>query len=285
MKVLVVGAAGQLGSELCEYLLKEDHYDIFQYDKETMDITDLSATMTVVKEITPNVIINCAAYTNVDGAETDYETAYKINVLGCENLAKASVAVKAKLIHISTDFVFDGEKTNPYFEYDATGPMSVYGQTKLAGEWAIRHEMSRFFIIRTSWLYGKNGNNFVKTMIRLGKEHDEISVVNDQIGSPTCVSDLILVIEKCLSSKAYGVYHFSNAGACSWYDFAKEIFNQMDMQIKVNPTTSNEFIRLARRPSYSVMNTKLVTSALGIEPREWQVALKECLSQHRNKFE
>ena len=284
MKILVVGAAGQLGSELCEYLLKEDLHDVYQYDKDAMDITNLLETMTVVKEIIPNVIINCAAYTNVDGAEQDYEAAYKINVLGCENLAKASVAVNAKLIHISTDFVFDGEKTKPYFEYDATGPMSVYGQTKLAGEWAIRHEMSRFIIIRTSWLYGKNGNNFVKTMIKLGKELPEISVVKDQVGSPTMVTDLIKLIVVALNSEHYGVYHFSNKGQCSWYDFAKEIFKLEGLELKVLETTSENYPRPARRPSFSVMDTRLCESTFNIKIREWQTALKACLAENRDNF-
>lgn len=284
MKILVIGAKGQLGSELCEYLRKNEAYTIISHDSDTLDITSLSSSTEMIESIQPNIIVNCAAYTNVDGAEADFETAYKVNVLGCTHLAVIAQNIGCKLIHISTDFVFDGTKSAPYFEYDATTPLGVYGQTKLAGEWEIRNHMSRYFIIRTSWLYGKNGNNFVKTMIRLGKENGKVSVVTDQIGSPTLTSDLILAIEACFESSIFGVYHFSNAGACSWNEFAKAIFKAKKMAVDVLPTTSDAFVRPAKRPAYSVMNTNLIKSALGVKPRAWQEALEDAVLSNPEAF-
>jgi dTDP-4-dehydrorhamnose reductase len=282
MKVLITGADGQLGSELAEHLLE---HELFKYNKDNLDITNREKVFDIITKDLPDVIINCAAYTNVDSSESNYEAAYKVNVLGCSNLAEAAKLTEAKLIHISTDFVFNGMKEFPYSEYDATMPLGVYGQTKLAGEWAIRQKMDKWFILRTSWLYGKNGQNFVKTMIRLGKENNAVSVVTDQVGSPTYVTDLIGAIKACLISDLYGIYHFANAGECSWNEFAHAIFKQMGMSVDVYPTNSDAFIRPAKRPSYSVLDTRLIQSAFQIVPRHWEDALKSCLIEHRERFE
>lgn len=280
MRILVTGSKGQLGRELCETLCLYNDIQVIGHDRDTLDITNWSEVLQEVNSIKPNAIINTAAYTNVDACETDYSGAHAVNVIGALHMARAAELVGAKIIHISTDFVFDGKKRSDYFEYDATNPLSVYGKTKLAGEWAVRNECRNHFIIRTSWLYGKYGNNFVKTMIKLGKQNNEIKVVTDQIGSPTYATDLVSVIEKCLNSELYGVYHFSNKGHCSWNEFAKEIFVQMNMSTLVEKTTSVEFIRPAVRPEYSVMDTDMIQSALKVKIEDWKVSLKAFIKEN-----
>lgn len=284
MKILVTGSKGQLGRELCETLNLINDVQVIGHDRDTLDITNWSELLQEIESIRPNVIINAAAYTNVDGCETDYNGAYAVNVIGARNVARAAQILGAKVIHISTDFVFDGNKGASYFEYDATNPLSVYGKTKLAGEWAVRNECRNHFIIRTSWLYGKYGNNFVKTMIKIGKQNDEIKVVTDQIGSPTYATDLVDVIQKCLYSDAFGVYHFSNKGNCSWNEFAKEIFFQMKMNTVVKDTTSVEFIRPATRPAFSVMDTDMIQASLEIEIKSWQESLASFIESEKDQL-
>lgn len=281
MRILVTGSKGQLGKELCETLSLNKDIQVIGHDRDTLDITNWSEVLREVESIKPNVIINTAAYTNVDACETDYRGAHAVNVIGAMHMARAAEIVGAKIIHISTDFVFDGKKGSDYFEYDATNPLSVYGKTKLAGEWAVRNECRNHFIIRTSWLYGKYGNNFVKTMIKIGKQNDEIKVVTDQVGSPTYATDLVSMIEKCLNSETYGVYHFSNKGHCSWNEFAKEIFVQMKMKTLVNETTSVEFIRPAARPPYSVMDTAMIQATLKFEIADWKKSLKIFIEKNK----
>ncbi len=278
MKILIMGANGQLGKELERYFNLDETIELVLRDRDTLDIVNYKEVKETILSLKPDVIINAAAYTNVDGCETDYEGAYAVNVIGARNVAKVAHQVGCKLIHISTDFIFDGEKRMPYYEYDATNPLSVYGKTKLGGEWAIRNECSKFFIIRTSWLYGKFGNNFVKTMIKLGLERSELSVVTDQVGCPTYAADLVALIARVINSEAYGVYHFSNSGGCSWNEFAKEIFKQKQMAILVHDTTSAEFVRPATRPAYSVMDTKMTEVEFGVKIRSWQDALAEFIN-------
>ncbi len=278
MRILVTGSKGQLGRELCETLSLNKDIQVIGHDRDTLDITCWSEVIREVTDVKPNVIINTAAYTNVDACETDYSGAHAVNVIGAMHMARAAEIVGSKIIHISTDFVFDGKKGSDYFEYDATNPLSVYGKTKLAGEWAVRNECRNHFIIRTSWLYGKYGNNFVKTMIKIGKQNDEIKVVTDQVGSPTYATDLVGVIEKFLNSETYGIYHFSNKGHCSWNEFAKEIFVQMKMNTVVQETTSVEFIRPAARPAYSVMDTDMIKASLRLDIEDWKVSLGKFIS-------
>ncbi len=273
MKVLVTGSNGQLGKELCETLSSIEGYEVIGYDRKTLDISDYSRVKSIVSGFKPDAIINTAAYTNVDGCETDYFTAQSTNIVGARNVARAAEVVGAKVIHISTDFVFDGLKKMPYFEYDSTNPLSVYGKTKLAGEWAVRNECRRHFIIRTSWLYGKYGNNFVKTMIELGRKNDQIKVVADQVGSPTCVTDLISALTSIIVSEAYGTYHYSNQGNCSWNEFACFIFLQMEMDVTVEPIKTKELGRLADRPSYAVMDTRLIQETFGLKLTDWRESL------------
>ena len=282
MKIFITGSKGQLGSELLETLLATNEHIIVGHDRDTLDITSYDQLIEVVSQEKPDVIINTAAYTNVDGCESDYSGAYAVNVIGAMNVARAAHAVNAKVLHISTDFVFDGAGTKPYFEYDATNPLSVYGKTKLAGEWAIRNECKNHFIVRTSWLYGKNGNNFVKTMIKLGKTNKELSVVTDQVGCPTYVTDLVEAIRMMIDSDHYGTYHFSNYGSCSWNTFAKKIFEYMDMNILVKDTTSKEFVRPAQRPNYSVMDTLMISKSFGVTIRPWEESLETFINSQRN---
>lgn len=284
MRILVTGSKGQLGRELCETLSLNKDIQVIGHDRDTLDITSWSEVIREVTDVKPNVIINTAAYTNVDACETDYSGAHAVNVIGAMHMARAAEMVGAKIIHISTDFVFDGKKGSSYFEYDATNPLSVYGKTKLAGEWAVRNECRNHFILRTSWLYGKYGNNFVKTMIKIGKQNDEIKVVTDQVGSPTYATDLVSVIEKCINSETYGVYHFSNKGHCSWNEFAKEIFVQMKMKTLVKVTTSVEFIRPAVRPVYSVMDTTMIGSVLKFESKTWQESLAAFIESEKDQL-
>ena len=220
--------------------------------------------------------INCAAYTAVDKAETEVEKAFEINAKGAKNLALVCNAQDAILIHISTDFVFDGNKTEPYTETDVPKPISVYGASKLQGEVEVQKTLKKHFIIRTSWLYSEHGANFMKTMLRLAEIRDEISVVSDQIGTPTYAGDLADVILKIIRSKQqnFGLYHYSNEGVASWYDFAKAIFEASDLKVKTIPIKTEAYPTPAKRPVYSVMDKTKITSILGVETRNWQDSLK-----------
>ncbi|SET21495.1 dTDP-4-dehydrorhamnose reductase [Natronincola peptidivorans] len=274
MKVMVTGAKGQLGVDLVNKLSLK--HDIMAADKEDLDIIDLDQVMKAVRNLKPDVIINAAAYTNVDGAETEVDLAYRINCVGAKNLAIAALEYGGRLLHISTDFIFDGRKNTPYTEFDATNPLSVYGKSKLAGETCIKEICNRHYILRTAWLYGEHGNNFVKTMLRLAENNKTLKVVDDQIGSPTYTKDLVKVIEKMITTDAYGTYHASNAGACSWNEFAKKIFQMKEIKdIEVLPITSEEFNRPAVRPKYSVMENYMLKLQLDYEMRHWEEGLKE----------
>ncbi|MBB5356070.1 dTDP-4-dehydrorhamnose reductase [Anoxybacillus mongoliensis] len=251
MKVVVTGAKGQLGTDLV-HLLANQGYEVYGYGREELDITNSDQVKQVTSEVRPDVVIHTAAYTKVDLAESEPDQAFLINAYGTRNVAAASEAVGAKLVYISTDYVFDGMATTPYNEFTPTNPLSVYGKSKLAGEQFVRDLHSKFFIVRTSWVYGKHGDNFVKTMLKLAKERDELMVVNDQIGCPTYTVDLANCILQLIQTEKYGVYHVSNSGHCSWYEFAKAIFEEADIEVKVNPCTTKEFPRPAPRPMYSV---------------------------------
>lgn len=279
MRILVTGSKGQLGRELCETLSLNKDIQVIGHDRDTLDITSWSEVLKEVKAIKPNVIINTAAYTNVDACETDYSGAHAVNVIGAMNMARAAEQVGAKIIHISTDFVFDGKKGSSYFEYDATNPLSVYGKTKLAGEWAVRNECRNHFIIRTSWLYGKYGNNFVKTMFKLSEIKDNVEVVNDQIGSPTNVFDLVEVLKFLSGNESYGTYHFSNEGCCSWNEFAIKIFEILNLKTEVKPITSGSYGQLALRPSYSVLDTRLIQEITKLKIINWEDSLRNFLQK------
>ncbi len=277
MKILIVGYKGMLGSDLFE-MCKNNKFDVVGLDVENLDITNLNETKEKIKEINPDVVINCAAYTNVDGCEENVDLAYKVNGLGARNLAIATNEINAKLVHISTDYVFDGEGNEDLKEYDLVNPLSIYGKSKLMGEEMIKSFNNKYFILRTQWLYGKNGNNFVETMLKLSKERDTLMVVDDQIGSPTFTKDLCKAILEVIKTENYGIYHVSNSGQSSWYQFAKDIFELSNIDINLKPCTTEQFPRPAHRPKYSVMDNSMLRINGFSELRNYKEALKEYLN-------
>jgi len=274
-KILITGSNGQLGTELSKLLPNAVLTDVAE-----LDITNLADVQQFVRENKIKTIVNCAAYTAVDKAEDDVELATKINVLGPENLAKMG----CKIVHISTDYVFDGTGYKPYTPEDETKPVSVYGKTKRAGELAVLNNAKEAIVIRTAWLYSPYGNNFVKTMRRLGAERESLNVVTDQIGTPTYAADLAAAIVKVLpqiSEKTKGIYHFTNEGVCSWYDFAAEIMNQSHLPCKINPILSSAYPTRATRPFYSVLDKSKTKTTFNIKIQHWKRALEECLERLR----
>ncbi|MBQ9789070.1 MAG: dTDP-4-dehydrorhamnose reductase [Lentisphaeria bacterium] len=252
MKVLVTGAKGMLGQDLCP-ILRSRGFELFESDIDNMDITCEAEVAAIFEREKPQIVIHCAAYTNVDKAEEDIETARVINKVGTENLAKNAAAIDAVMVYISTDYVFEGNGTKPYTPDMPTNPLNNYGLTKFEGEEAVRNCCEKYYIARTSWLYGIHGKNFVETMISLAAK-DEIKVVDDQVGCPTWTIELCNGILKLLEGAEFGTYHVCGGGFTSWYGFAKEIFKQAELKVNLTSCTSNEFIRPAKRPAYSVMD-------------------------------
>ncbi|WP_430111623.1 dTDP-4-dehydrorhamnose reductase [Paenibacillus sp. B1-33] len=278
MKILVTGANGQLGVDIVRLFFEKGH-DVVGLGRSQLDITDMKRCKEVINDIQPDTVVHCAAYTAVDNAETDQDNAYLVNAIGTRNVAAASESVKAKICYISTDYVFDGNNSRPYYEYDNTNPLTVYGKSKRAGEQLIQSLSSRWFIVRTSWVFGASGNNFVKTMLKLGKERESLQVVNDQWGSPTYTCDLSLFLEELISTEKYGIYHASNNGICTWFEFAKAIFEEARMSVIVEPCTTEQFPRSAPRPRFSAMEPMAIR-VNGFTPiRDWQEALRDYLSK------
>lgn len=281
MKALVTGAAGQLGSDVVT-ILRNNGHDVLECDRNEMDITDLDQCQQVIGHYKPDVIIHCAAYTAVDVAETDIDGAYAVNVVGTRNITVTAESNGAKLIYISTDYVFDGTGTEPYQEYDNTNPQSIYGKSKRAGEVLVQSLSSQYFIVRTSWLYGVQGNNFVKTMLRLGQEKTSLKVVNDQKGSPTYSVDLANFLFELMQTEKYGIYHASNSDSCTWYEFTQAIFEEA-RQLGINiiaepaPCSTDEFPRPAHRPANSVMEHLSIRTNGFQDLRPWREGLKEFL--------
>ncbi|MDF2635460.1 MAG: rmlD 1 [Pelosinus sp.] len=274
MKILVTGANGQLGREIAR---QGRGHELLLTDADTLDITNGEAVNSYFSAIKPQVVIHCAAYTNVDGAEVDLDRAFRVNVVGAQNIAAGCLEAGARMVYVSTDYVFDGEIQEPYREFDPVNPQSVYGHTKWQGEEMVRQILGRHFIVRTAWLYG-DGNNFVRTMLKLAQTNDTLRVVHDQVGTPTSTVDLARAIFKLVSSNAYGTYHATCQGQCSWYEFACEIFRQSGSEVKVIPVTSEEFVRPAKRPKHSVLDNYMLRMTVGDPMREWQEALCEYLN-------
>ena len=275
MKILITGAYGMLGSDLREVL---KNHELIATGSKDLDITDKEKVIEFISQNSPEIVINAAAYTAVDDCETSYDDAYAVNAIGPRNLAIACNKLGIPLIHISTDYVFDGSKRTPLVENDKLGPQSVYGKTKLEGEKFIQENTDKYFILRTAWLYGLHGNNFVKTMLGLAENHDEITVVDDQIGSPTYSLDLAVSIANILNSDKYGIYHLTNEGECSWCEFSKRIFDLSNIDVKVIPVSTEEFPRPAPRPHYSVLSNQKWIKA-GFPPmRDYKEALRDVLS-------
>jgi dTDP-4-dehydrorhamnose reductase len=283
VKVLIAGSKGQLGIELTKQLRKND-IEYVGYDLPELDISNLEQVNQVIESEKPTIVINCAAYTNVDGCETDTEGAYSVNAKGPENLAINCEKCGAKLVHISTDYVFDGKgliengEARPYQETDETNPQTVYGETKRAGEILVQKNCTKYFIFRTAWLYGE-GKNFVRTMLALAQKHSKLTVVNDQVGSPTSTVDLTKVILELMVTENFGLYHATCHGKCSWYDFSKEIFKLRGINVEVEPVTSEAFVRPAKRPAYSVLENRKLQE-IGLDSfRDWKESLKEYLGE------
>ena len=279
MNILVTGANGQLGMEMRNVSVGSADRYIFT-DVAELDITDADAVDRVIASEKVDVIVNCAAYTNVDKAEEDEQTADLINHRAVAILASVAAKYGATLIHISTDYVFDGGSCVPYKEDDATSPTGAYGRTKLAGEHAVIESGCRYLIFRTAWLYSPYGKNFVKTMMKLTAEEGSINVVFDQVGTPTCAADLAALIYKVITERMLdrqGIYHFSNEGVCSWYDFAVEIRDLCGNTCDIRPCHSDEFLSRVRRPSYSVLDKTKVKNIFGINIHHWKKSLRKIL--------
>ena len=279
IKALVTGGNGQLAQSLKDVVNHQDELDVDFQDLPDLDITNKQQLESYFSNNELDYCINCAAYTAVDLAEEQSDLAYAVNAKGPKYLAEVCQKHQVTLIHISTDFVFDGQKRIPYLETDAPNPLSVYGASKLQGERNIQDVMDTYFIVRTSWLYSEYGNNFIKTMLRLSETRDEISVVSDQIGSPTYAGDLAEVLIKIVlsSSISYGIYHYSNGGIVSWYDFAVEIFKQLGKTIEVKPIKTKDYPTAAKRPKYSILDTTKIKNNFDYTIKDWQVSLNKII--------
>lgn len=286
MVVLVTGANGQLGQAIQSISGNYPEIDFVFCDSSSLDITNLDTVNQVFVKVKPNYCINAAAYTAVDKAESEQDKAISINIIGPRNLAATCKENNTILLHVSTDFVFDGNKSTPYSEEDIPNPTGVYGQTKLDGEKAIQEAFNKYYIIRTSWVYSQFANNFMKTMIRLGSERDSLSVVNDQIGTPTNAVDLAEALVKiiCHTERSrsvsstisnFGIYNFSNEGHCSWYDFAKKIFEVNNITIDLSPIPTTSYPTPAKRPAYSVLDKSKIRKAFDLQINNWEDSLNK----------
>lgn len=281
MKVLVTGANGQLGYDVVKCLSAEG-IEYLAADRNILDITNEEQVKKVIRNYKPDVVIHCAAYTAVDKAEDEKEMCYAVNVLGTKYVAEACKETDAKMVYISTDYVFDGEGEQPFDVTDKPNPINYYGQTKYEGELEVQKLVEKYFIVRISWVFGAHGNNFVKTMLRLGKEKNEISVVADQIGSPTYTYDLAKLLIEMIITDKYGIYHATNEGYCSWYEFACEIFRQTGMDVKVNPIKSEEYPTRAKRPKNSRMSKESL-DLIKLKPLvEWEKSIRSYLNEFNN---
>ena len=281
-KVLITGASGQLGQAIYGLLKNNPKYELYltsghEIDDgivKTLDITDKEAVETLILNITPNIIINCAAMTAVDLCESEEDRAYEINSLGPKYLADSAEKVGAKLVHVSTDYVYDGQASEPYIEKAQTNPLSVYGRSKLLGENYVLESCPKSFVVRTAWLYGQ-GKNFVNTMLRLADEGKSIRVVSDQIGTPTSALELARAIVVIMDTDIYGIYHATCEGYTSWYEFVLEIFKLAGKKVEVEAITSLDYPTPARRPMYSVLDNKRLRELHGYYMKDWKEALKE----------
>lgn len=278
MKVLVTGVTGQLGYDVARELEKR-HIEYKGTGSREMDISDTAAVERVIKDYHPDAIIHCAAYTAVDKAEDDYGRAMDVNAKGTLAIAKAAKEIDAKMLYISTDYVFNGQGTEPFTVDAATAPLNVYGLTKLFGEEAVQMELSKYFIVRISWVFGKNGNNFIKTMLRLGQTHEELTVVSDQWGSPTYTADLAPLLCDMISTDAYGIYHATNEGITNWAEFAAYIMEQAHLPCKVRPIPSSDYPTKAVRPLNSRLDKSSLDKAGFSKLPDWKDALRRYLKE------
>lgn len=278
-KILVTGCMGQLGRAINE-VYKDEAVELINTDVADLDITNIDAVVNFVSEKKPDVIINCAAHTNVNACESQWDLAYKINAIGPRNLSIAAGKIGAVLIHVSTDYVFDGTAASPYNEFSEPAPLGAYGKTKFAGEKFVKQFADKFFIVRTAWLYG-DGKNFVKTMLSLAETNDEVSVVEDQIGSPTSAMELARMIKYIEPTENYGVFHGTCEGYCSWADFAEEIFKLAGLNTKVKHIKTDEYPTPAKRPAYSVLDNYMLKLTTNYRFADWKDALKEYMDNRK----
>ena len=273
-KIIVTGCNGQLGRAVNAYYKNAGDIEFVNTDVAELDITDIDKVMELAREVKPYAIINCAAHTGVDACETEYEKAFKINAIGPRNLSIAARETGAKLMHISTDYVFDGKGTRPYVETDPVNPQGAYGSTKLAGEEFVKQFADRYFILRTAWLYG-DGKNFAKTMLRLSETNEKVRVVGDQFGSPTSAAELAKAIGALLFTENYGLFHATCEGSCCWADFAEEVFRLAGKNTKVERITTEEFNAPAARPAYSVLDNRMFRLTGSFQFADWHDAIAE----------
>lgn len=271
-KIIVTGCNGQLGRAFNRLCAENGAYECVNTDVEQLDITDIDAVLTLAREVQPYAIVNCAAHTNVNACESQVDAAYRINAIGPRNLSIAATETGAKLVQVSTDYVFPGDGTRPYTEFDATGPQSVYGASKLAGETFVREFAQRYFIVRTAWLYG-DGGNFVRTMLKLSEQNDTVSVVMDQVGTPTSADELAKAIAYLLPTENYGTFHGTCEGDCSWADFAEEIFRLAGRKTTVRRITTEEYPTPAKRPAYSILDNYMLRLTTDFRFADWRDAL------------
>lgn len=287
-KIIVTGCNGQLGRAINKELKKSGNYELINTDVfegkgiTPLDISNVDAVIKLAREVKPSAIVNCAAYTAVDKQESDVDLSYKINAIGPRNLAIAATEVGAKLVHVSTDYVFEGNGTRPYIEFDKTGPVSVYGKTKLAGEEFVKQFADRFFILRTAWLYG-DGKNFVKTMLGLSEKYDEVSVVKDQLGTPTSTLELAKAIAYLMPTDNYGTFHGTCEGSTNWADFTEEIFRLAGKKTRVNHVTTEEYLsknpQAAPRPAYSILENYMLKLTTDFSFADWHDAIDVYLKE------
>jgi len=282
MKVLVTGSAGMLAKDLIP-LLSERGYEVLAPPEDKLDITSLKVVKDVVDKLAPQLIINCAAYTNVDGAEEQEHQALVVNGLGVQNLCLLCQEHDIPLVHFSTDYVFDGTKPSPYAIYDRTNPINAYGRSKLLGEKYILWLLGKFYLIRTSWLFGLQGKNFIETMFELGQKQKQVSVVTDQRGCPTWTRHLAEATIALMETGRYGIYHVTNSEPTTWFDFTREIFRLSGIETAVMPVTSEQYPRPAKRPANSVLDHFPIKEVTGRDMPSWKEALKEYLAQRKEK--
>lgn len=277
MKVLVTGVKGQLGYDVAKELERRGT-EVTGVDVDEMDITDEAAVRRVIREASPDAVIHCAAYTAVDAAEENEEMCRRVNAAGTKYIAEACRELDIKMLYISTDYVFDGQGTRPWEPEDERNPLSVYGRTKYEGELAVQNTLDKYFIVRITWTFGVNGKNFVKTMLRLAETNSSIRVVNDQYGSPTATADLAVLLSDMIGTEKYGIYHATNEGFCTWYEFTCEIFRQAGIDVEVLPVTTAEYNAKAARPANSRMNKDKLTANGFQRLPSWQDALTRYLT-------
>jgi dTDP-4-dehydrorhamnose reductase len=282
MKVLVLGANGQLGYEFSNFL--RDKVELFAFSHSELDILDFEKLVNKFLELLPDIVINCAAYTKVDQAEKEQALAYKINAVGARSVSFASFKINAKVVYFSTDYVFDGKKNTPYNEFDNPNPISVYGKSKFLGEIHTKEHNSNHLILRISWLYGVNGSNFVKTIIRLAKEKGELKVVNDQIGTPTYSLDVVKQAWKLIQEDSVGLYHSASLGQTTWFEFARRIVEKLNLNAKVVPIETDEFPALAKRPNFSVLENYLLKLEGRNIMRNWEEAFGDFINKYKEEL-